>query len=201
MNFADLEKTWHSPFNRPDPAALELLKQSFLREHDRRRRAHRRFLCIVTGVLAVITLRGLGVALWSHDRGQIDFAREWGAVLFLLLPWVGVIAIARHLSRHDREHGAARTIADGLRALLAENRVSRLRLRVVAGLHLAALFMLPVVVHQLRAAGKAGDEILLPAFVLWPLIAAGILAALWRHDRRKLEPRRRELEELLKSYE
>ncbi len=122
MNFADLEKTWHSPFNRPDPAALELLKQSFLREHDRRRRAHRLFLFLVAGVLAVITLRGLGVALWSHDRGQIDFAREWGAVLFLLLPWVGVIAIARHLSRHDREHGAARTIADGLRALLAENR-------------------------------------------------------------------------------
>ena len=140
-------------------------------------------------------------ALWSHDRGQIDFAREWGAVLFLLLPWVGVIAIARHLSRHDREHGAARTIADGLRALLAENRVSRLRLRIAAGLHLAALFMLPVVVHQLRAMNKTKDEILLPAFVLWPLIAAGILAALWRHDRRKLEPRRRELEELLKSYE
>jgi hypothetical protein len=201
MNFADLEKTWRSPLNRPDAAALERMKQSFLNEHDRRRRANKRFLLIVGAVLTVITLRFLGAALWSRGPGQVDFAREWGAVLFLLIPWAGVIILARHLSRHDRAHGRAGTIADGLRALLAENRVSRWRLRVVAGLHGAGLLVLPVVVYQLRAVGKAGDEILVPAFLIWPLIVAGILAALWWHDRRKLEPRRRELEELLKSYE
>jgi hypothetical protein len=201
MNFADLEKTWRSPLNRPDPAALELMKQSFLAEHDRRRQAGKRFLFIVVGVLTVITLRFLGVALWLRGSGQVDFAREWGAVLFLLIPWVGIVIIARHLARHDREHGRAGTIADGIRALLAENRVSRLRLRVVAGLHGAGLLILPVVVYQLRAVGKAGDEILVPAFVLWPLIVAGILSAMWWHDRRKLAPRRRELESLLKSYE
>jgi hypothetical protein len=201
MNFADLEKAWRSPLNRPDAADLELMKQSFLKEHDRRRRTHKRFLFIVGAVLTVITLRFLGAALGSRGSGQFDFAREWGAVLFLLLPWAGVIAIARHLSRHDREHGRAQTIADGVRALLAENRVSRLRLRVAAGLHLTALLVLPVVVFQLRAVGKAGDEILVPAFVIWPLIAAGILAGMWWHDRRTLRPRQRELEDLLKSYD
>jgi hypothetical protein len=203
MNFADLEKTWRSPLNRPDPSALEHLKQAFLAEHDRRRLAHKRFLGFVVAVLVFFTLKAFSVA--SFLRGEtppgLDLAREWAALLFLLIPWAGVVILARQLSRHDRDHGATRTVADGIRALLAENRVSRLRVRVAAGLHLCVLILLPLVVWQLRAVGKAGDEILVPAFVAWPLIAAGILAGLWWHDRRKLQPRQRELEALLKSYE
>lgn len=202
MNFADLENTWRSPHNQPDPAGLERLKQTFLGEHDRRRTAHKRFLFIVGTVLTVLTLRVVAAMLWPGEgRMAIDVRREWGALLFLLLPWAGVIALARQLSRHDRDHGAAKTVPEGIRALLAENRVSRVRVRVAATLHGLALLLLPLVVWQLRATGKAGDEILVPAFVLWPLIAAGILAGLWWHDRRKLEPRRQELESLLKSYE
>lgn len=99
-------------------------------------------------------------------------------------------------------HGdPAPTLADSVRALLAENRIGRARLKIVAGLHGTILLVLPLVVYQLRVAGKAGDEILLPAFVGWPLIAAGILLGLWWHDRRKLQPRQHELDELLKSYE
>jgi len=202
MNFADLEQTWRSPHNRPESAALNALKDAFLAEHDRRRTVHKRFLLIVGTVLTVMTLRVAAALLWPDaGRGVLDPAREWGALLFLLLPWAGVVILARQLSRHDRDHGAAGTVADGIRALLAENQVSRRRVRVMTGLHLAALGLLPLVVWQLRAVGKAGDEILLPAFVGWPLIAAGILAGLWWHDRRKLAPRRRELEALLKSYE
>lgn len=202
MNFADLEQTWRSPANRPDPDTLTHLKQAFLAEHDRRRAGNKRFLFLVGGVLTVLTLRMAAAVLRPGDgRTVLDLSREWGTLVFLLVPWAGVVMLARQLSRHDRDHGAAGTVADGIRALLAENRVSRRRVRVVTGLHLAVLALLPLVVWQLRAVGKAGDEILLPAFVIWPLIAVGILVALWWHDRRTLEPRRRELEALLKSYE
>jgi hypothetical protein len=79
--------------------------------------------------------------------------------------------------------------------------MSRSRVKSAAILHGVILVLLPLVVWQLRAVGKAGDEILLPAFVLWPLLAAGILFAMYWHYTRKLLPRKRELEGLLKSYE
>jgi len=203
MNFADLEKTWRSPLNRPDPSALDHMKKEFIADHDRRRRNQKRFLFLVVAGLTFITLRFLAFAL-SPEAMQPGFnpAREWGAVLFLLLPWGGVAFLARQLSRHDRAHGdPAPSLAGSVRALLAENRMSRTRLKAMAWLHGATLLALPVVIYQLRAAGKAGDEILVPAFVIWPLITAGILGGLWWHDRRKLQPRQRELEALLKSYE
>jgi hypothetical protein len=57
------------------------------------------------------------------------------------------------------------------------------------------------VVGQLRATGKAGDEILWPAFVGWPLLAGAILAALWWQDRYRLLPRRHQLEALRQELE
>jgi hypothetical protein len=73
--------------------------------------------------------------------------------------------------------------------------------KIVLLLHGLVLLVLPVVVLQLRAAGKAGDEILVPALVLWPLLAAGIGGALLYYHRRRLLPRKRQLEALLAAYE
>jgi peptidoglycan/LPS O-acetylase OafA/YrhL len=88
-----------------------------------------------------------------------------------------------------------------LSALLDEIAMARARLKVVASLHGATLVLLPLVVWQLRKTGKAGDEILWPAFVGWPLFAVGILVALWWYDRSRLRPRQRQLEALHREYE
>ena len=203
MNFADIKKTWQSPQNRPAAAELESMKKTFLADHDRRRRSQKRFLFSVGAMLTVITLRLVAFVIWpsSSQRG-FDPALEWGALLFLLLPWGALVLMARQLSRHDREHGNPRvTIAESVRALLDENRVTRARLKIVAWLHGAILVVLPLVVYQLRAVGKAGDEIMVPAFVCWPLLSAGILAGLWWYDRKKLRTRQDELSTLLRSYE
>ncbi|HEY5551412.1 MAG TPA: hypothetical protein VIK52_05975, partial [Opitutaceae bacterium] len=118
------------------------------------------------------------------------------------VPWVAAILLARRALRHGREHGdPSASIAASVRASLDENAMSRARVKTAAILHGVILLLLPLVVWQLRVVGKAGDEILIPAFVLWPLIAAGILFGMYWHYTRKLLPRKRVLETLLQSYE
>ena len=57
-----------------------------------------------------------------------------------------------------------------------------------------------IIVHQLRAVGKAGDEILVPAFVIWPAYVALMAAWFGWYYFRRLLPRKRELEELMQAY-
>lgn len=104
--------------------------------------------------------------------------------------------------RSERENPASvRSVGEAVRTLLDENTAARAGLKVVAGLIGATLVLLPLVVWRLRATGKAGDEILGPAFIGWPLVAGAILAALWWHDRSQLRPRQRRLEALGHEYE
>jgi hypothetical protein len=56
-------------------------------------------------------------------------------------------------------------------------------------------------VYQLRAVGKAGNEILVPAFVILPAFVVLEVCAFVIYYRRRLRPRKRELETLLTSYE
>ena len=172
MNSADLERAWRSPRNSADPAALAKAGDRLFADLERRRRARRLFLALVLGALTLLSVR---VALATWPRGgasAIQPARDWAALLFLALPWTGFALLARQMRRHERLHRqAGATIRETVRAL-------------------------PVVVGQLRATGKAGDEILWPAFVGWPLLAGAILTALWWQDRHRLLPRRRHLEAL-----
>jgi hypothetical protein len=203
MNFADIENTWRSAHNRPSAAQIERDKKKFASEL---RRRHRGFVIFLTWIFAVLSLITAGLLYHAFRAGSkaddIDFSREWGVLLILALPWLAALLFAwqyrRLRSGPDRGESP---ISVTLRALLDENRLARTRLKAVAILHGVLLLVLPVVVFQLRAVGKAGDEILLPAFVGWPMIAVGIGIALWIYDRRTLQPRARHLETLLRSYE
>ena len=75
------------------------------------------------------------------------------------------------------------------------------RYKWVGRLNAGMLLLMPLLVYQLRAAGKAGDEILVPAFVLLPVLLLGIFLAMRWHQRRVLLPRRREMEALLSTYD
>jgi hypothetical protein len=194
---------WRSPHNRPAPGQIEKDKMHFATEL---RRRHRGFVIFLTWIFTVLTLlTGRLVYQVFENRAtadRLDFSHEWGALLLLALPWAAALYFAWQYRRHRAEHvSGTRSISATLRALLNENRLTRSRLRIIAALHGGLLILLPIVVVQLRAVGKAGDEILLPAFVIWPVIALGIILALWLYDRRKLQPRARHLETLLTSYE
>lgn len=119
-----------------------------------------------------------------------------------LLPLVALGIFWRNHLWHRSSHAdPGRSISASLRALLDENRLARSRVKVVSSLYGLMLVLLPLIVFQLRAVGKAGDEILVPAFVLFPALVIGLFIGITRYDRRRLQPRQRELEALLRSYE
>ena len=203
MNFDDMQALWRSPQNRPTPAELEKERARFVSELRRRRRGFCVFIIWVLGILTIITGRLAVHLLWPAPGSQtMDPAQEWGAFVFLGLPWVVAIVFAWRLRRHRAQHAHfERSVVDCLRALLDENKVARTVHKTVVLLHVATLLLVPLVVYQLRAAGKVGDEILVPAFVAWPILALSIVAVMhWRY-RRKLLPRQRELEALLRACE
>ena len=202
MNFAEIENMWRSPQNRPTAAQLEEIKMKFVTDLNKRHRASVAFLTAVGIALALFTGRIIFDLLWRTSQiDTIDLAREWAIIPFFALPWIGWIFLLRQYRRHRSQHPNYDTsVSASVRALLDENRVERARYKTVSWLQGITLVVLPLIVFQLRAVGKAGDEILIPAFVIFPLIILGIFA--WSSFRyhRQLLPRKRELEALLASY-
>jgi hypothetical protein len=202
MSYDELENAWRSPRNMPETGALTAARERLFADLARRRRGKRVFLAVVLGALTLITTR-VAFAVWSRGGTPVmNAADDWAAWLFLAIPWAGFFLLLRRSVRPERVNPASvQSGGEAVRALLDENKAARAGLKVVAGLIGATLVLLPVVVWRLRATGKAGDEILGPAFVGWPLVAGAILAALWWHERSQLRPRRRQLEALGREYE
>ena len=202
MSYDELENAWRSPRNMPATGALTAARERLFAELARRRLGKRVFLAVVLGALTVITTR---VAFAVCSRGGtpvMNLEDDWAAWLFLAIPWVGFFLLLRRSVRSERENPASvRSVGEAVRTLLDEDTAARAGLKVVAGLIGATVVLLPIVVWRLRATGKAGDEILGPAFIGWPLVAGAILAALWWHDRSQLRPRQRRLEALGHEYE
>jgi hypothetical protein len=202
MNFADIEKTWHSAANRPSADQLEKQKMNLIDELRRSRRAQRGLLWLTAIPLILITARLVLHGLWSDPAlDRLDLAREWVLVPFFLLPWIGWFLIWRSQRQHEARHdGYAQSIQASVAALLDQNRREALRSRVVAALLLISLPLIGGVVWQLRAVGKAGDEILIPAFVIYPAYVVLMVGGIsWKYARKTL-PRRKELEGLLADY-
>lgn len=203
MNFADIENAWRSPHNQPTAAEREEIKTRFTNDLRRRHRGFAIWMTIVLGALVYFSARLIHFIL-AEDASRLGFdpGREWSALLLLALPWIAAIFFTREFRRHRARHpNYERTIADSLRASLDENRLSTLRLKVIAVLLGGIVLLMPLIVYQLRAAGKVGDEVLLPAFVILPLFVLIELGAFIYYYRRRLQPRKRKLEALLQSYE
>lgn len=203
MNFAEIQKTWSSAGNRPSPTEVEKLKMNLITELKRRRRSSFMLLAITFVPLAFLTGKLVAHLVWPDPAlDAVDLRREWGVLPFFALPWIGWAWMLRLHLGHRARHGAFdRSINASVRALLDENRTEMKRYKVVSALLAASVIVLPLIVFQLRAVGKAGDEILLPAFVLYPAYVLGVLIWFGVNYRRKLRPRGVELEKLLRSYD
>jgi len=203
MNFAEIQTTWRSPQNRPSPEQWEKMKMKFVTDLSKRHRAMVAFLTGLGVALVVFTVKiGWQLIRPAAGTSEIDLAREWATIPFFALPWIGWIWMWVQYRRHRANHpDYARSTAASVKALLDDNRFERARYKMIALLQVASVVVLPAVVMQLRAVGKAGDEILVPAFVIFPAIIIAVFAgSTWRY-RRTLLPRKQELEALLASYE
>lgn len=202
MNFAEIENMWRSPHNRPTPAQLEKQKMDLNNELNRRRRSTRGLLWLTAIPLIVITAKLVLHMLWPDPAlDRFEVAREWLVIPFFLLPWAGWLLMWRLHRGHAVQHrDYARSIRAGVAALLDENRRERLRTGIVVALLLASVPLIGGVVWQLRAVGKAGDEILLPAFVVYPTYVLLMVGWMAHEFFKKIQPRGRELEALLAQY-
>ena len=203
MNFAEIQNLWHVPQNRPSASHLEEIKMKFVADLNKRHRGIVVFLSVVGIALIFITGKILLHLIWPAPGAEpIDVAREWSIVPFFALPWIGWLVMVAQYRRHRTQHpNYDRSIPASVRALLDENRMERTRYKIISALQALTVLLLPLVVWQLRQVGKAGDEILVPAFVVAPLLIAGIFLFSTFRYRRTLLPRKRELEGLLAAYE
>ena len=203
MNFADIEKTWQSAENRPSAPQLEKQKMNLIDELHRRRRDTRGLLWLTAIPLVLITGRLLLHALWpAPGLDPVDLSREWMIVPFFLLPWVGWLLMWRLYRRHTARHANyEQSIQASVQALLDDNRREGLRTLAIAALLLMSLPLIGGVVWQLRAVGKMGDEVLIPAFVIYPTYVLLMVAWMGREYLKKMVPRRKELEALLTDYQ
>ena len=202
MNFDDLQKTWLSPHNRPVGAELERCKMNMIADLRKRRRRSIGLLLLTLAPLLFLTVKlGLHFVAPDPSLARVDFSREWAVVPMFLLPWCAWLIMARLQHRHHRKHADyGQSIHASLAALLDENRTERLRYWLVSGVMAASVPALAVVVYQLRSVGKAGNEILIPALVIYPLYVLGVLLWCGYYHRKKMLPRQRELESLLSEY-
>lgn len=203
MNFAEIEILWRSPQNGPDAAEMEKQKMHFVALLKKRRRVALGLLAVTAIPLAYLTMKITGQLIWpTAGVERVDFRREWAIVPFFFLPWAGWLVMLRLYRRHRARHGSCGgSVQASVRALLDENRTEQTRNKWAAGLLVASLALLPMIVAQLRAAGKAGDEIFVPAYAIYPVYVLGMVGWTVFNLRRKLRPRQRELEALVKSYE
>jgi hypothetical protein len=202
MNFAEIENAWQSPQNRPTAAQLENEKMNFIADLRRRHRGNRIFLCLVLIPLTYFTAKVVLHVLWLDPAlDKVDLSREWGIIPFFALPWIGWFMMVRLHCRHRaRNANYERSINASVAALLDENRTERMRFKFIAVLLVASALLFPIIVFQLQAVGKAGNEIVIPALVVYPVYVLLMLVWFFFHHRRKLNPRKRELESLLQSY-
>jgi hypothetical protein len=199
MTYDDLQSAWNSPHNQPHPEEFERQKKRLIQ---RLRRQHRGFVAMIG--LATFWMLAFGTMFARRGLHGMAFdpVREWGAPLLFLLPLAALALLwSRFFVHRSRHVGHADSIRASVAALLDENRLARFRTKLIAVLNILVLVVVPVCIDQLRASGKAGDEILVPGFVVFPAIMLTVLAAMSLHYRRKLLPEKAELEALLRSYE
>jgi hypothetical protein len=199
MNVEDLSSVWQSPRNTPAPALIEEHRSQLAQ---RLGKEYRDFLVYMGMAVGLTLFLAGGFVQYVRSGGAFDWGREWGALVFLLLPVTVAVLFVRGFIRHRRSHPRYDvSILEALRAALDANRLARWRLRVSMTVTTVAMALVPLMTHQLQMVGKQRPHeamSMLVVFGVGYLIAMG--CQVWTY-RWKLGRERARLSELLASYE
>lgn len=199
MTFDDLVPAWSSASNAPDPAQLDRYKTSVVKRLDQ---DHRDFLWHIGMAAGLTIFLAGGFVQYLRSGGAFDLRNEWASLVFLLLP-IGVAAVfLRGFIQHRRRHPRYDlSIVAALRAMLDENRLARLRLRVSMGVLTVAMALVPLVTHQLELVGKQRPHEAASMLAVFGLAYVVSMAwQIWKY-RGNLLPENARLQALFRSYE
>jgi cytochrome bd-type quinol oxidase subunit 2 len=199
MNIEDLSSVWQSPRNTPAPALIEEHRSRLAK---RLGKEYRDFLAYMGMAVGLTLFLAGGFVQYVRSGGAFDWSREWGALVFLLLPVTVAVLFVRGFIRHRRSHPRYDvSILETLRAALDANRLARWRLRVSMTVTTVAMALVPLMTHQLQTVGKQRPHeamSMLVVFGVGYLIAMGYQVWMYRW---KLARERARISELLASYE
>jgi hypothetical protein len=194
MNFEDIQKAWVSPVNKPSEHETMKLKQELINGVRRRRRFDIIWLIQTSVMLIAATV----VAIIAWRSGRSSSVAEWGAVLLLAVSWTCFLLIAWKRFIHRMPAAAMdQPISVAVRVALHDNRVARVINTVCVWLLALTVTVLPIVMSQLHAAGKASNRELLSMSVAFGVILLLFGAWLVWNRFRRLRPERERLEALL----
>lgn len=198
MTFEELIPVFRSSRNAPKPAELERYKAGIATHL---RKEYRDFTWHVGMAGALTLFLAGGFVQYLRSGGAFDLQREWASIVFLLLPITVAALFVRGFIKHRQQHPRYESsIVEGLRALIDENRLARVRLRVSMVASTLAMAGLPLVTYQLQLVGKQRPHeaaSMLAVFGLTYVAAMGW--QIWKY--RKLLAEQVRVRELLGSYE
>jgi uncharacterized membrane protein YqjE len=200
MSLNDIENAWRSPHNQPTPEEMEREKARCLHALRRRERGFYVAMAVIFSGLTFFTLAVVRHWLWPDSpRNAIRLGREWALVPLLALPWLGAISFVRQYRRRALTH-PERSIAESVRALLEQARLSASRKRTMLWMHAISTPLLALAVWQIYQAGKARpNELASMAVVFVVLVGTSVGALAFDLTRSRREVAR--LQALAAQYE
>lgn len=199
MDFERLKTVWQSASNAPSLSEAERLKTRFVRDLQRRHRVFIGFMAWVFSALSFCT----GSVLYNILITQkVNLAREWAVILALTILWAFAIQFLFQFRRHNRNHSHhGESVVNALRAALSENRLACSRARRIGLIYLFCIPALALAIHQLREAEKMDGKEIVSMLVVFGIALA--ISGGWTafHYYRKLLPRTKEIESLLRDYD
>jgi len=198
MTFDDLIPAWNSSRNAPDPTQLERYKAGIAAYLGKE---YRDFLVHISMAVGLTLFLAGGFVQYVRSGGAFDASKEWGSLVFLLLPIAVAAWFVRGFVKHRQAHPRYDlSIKDGLRALIDQNRLSRARLRLSMGVLTGAMTLLPLITYQLQLVGKQRPHEAVSMLAVFGV--AYLVSMTWQIGKyRRLLPEKARLEALLASYE
>jgi len=199
MNINHIHSLWNSGANQPTPDDVAQLKSRLVHRLKIKRIVEIAWLCWTILLLIAATTIAARTMFFS-DR--FAFLSEWAVIPLLVLPWIcAAFFLRNYRARRAGFIAADESIANAIRAAVADNRARQTKSKAVGVLLLVTALVLPLVIHQLSSVGKVSsrEAVSMAVFFAAILITSGTVVALKFY--RSLRPEESRLDALLREYD